>query len=352
MGLENRLHHFDGPQHFFHCLPVEDLSEFNSLNLRQWETQAGPKTFVERFLIEGVGFFPDKMIIPRSIVEVTDIPRIKQLLEEGIDQKYSMGVRTISEKPTLFGNKLPWDMEINTPEKINMFISATLPLWQDYSKNNGLTINQLIIMKNLPEIGTKHSDKNQFVARLRWDSMSDRSNELTPYQLTLEMVSGTNQLRGLDTCMEDTQVNQSVLFRYQAKYSPTRYFLGGTVTIGTKYFIELQTEAKKILIENQFMLPDSVRATLRSEELPYIDTLLTFLREAAVDPNIQLLERFEFFSSIGLSAVEIQGYTNKADKNYARIYGLRGHKDETKTGLDQFTKNIEELSTRNLLKSF
>lgn len=343
MGPEQKARLSVDTRNCFHCLPVEDLPEFNEINKLQYGPQSGPKTLIERFLVEDAGFFPNKLITPRTIVEANDVKKIQHLLEEGIRQHYSMGIRTISDGWTFHGNKLPWEMEIDSPEKIAKFFTATLPLWKDYYKTNGLTINQLILMKNLPEIGTKHSNENQFVARLTWNDMR-YSQEEKPDQLILEMVSGTNQLRGLDVCLEDEQVHREEIFRYIATFSAAKFLQGGTVTMGTNYFVESHMTPQTYPIEQQFALPDFVRTMVQPDRLAYVDTLFTFLHNATFDPTTKLLDRLDFLAKNGLNSIEIQGYAKKQDKNYARIYGLRGPKDETETGLQPDTQNIEEVS--------
>ena len=337
MGSPETAKNIYTPGNFFHCIPVGELAEFNTLNNVEWEKRAfGPKAFVERFLIEGAGFFPDNLITPRTIVEANDIHSIRQLLQEGINQKYAMGVRTISDQQIFSGNRLPWEMEINTPEKIDMFIHGLLPIWQNDSENKGLKINQLILMKNLPEIGTKKSNEHQFVARLRWETI-EQTTEIVPYQLVLEMISGTNKLRDLDLCMEDKQINKEELFRYIGRYTPTRAFLDANIQIGTNYFTEQISNPGLFELTEGFTFPQSQRTRIQPDHMRYIDTLLSFLHKAAVDPNTKLLERLDFFSSMGLSSIEIQGYADQ-HKNIARIYGLRGPKDETETGLKPYVR--------------
>ena len=84
-------------------------------------------------------------------------------------------------------------------------------------------------------------------------------------------------------------------------------------------------------------------AELKPEKISYIHTIFNFLHTAINDPTIQLLKRMDFLASIGLSEIEIQGYNNdQTDVHYARIYGLRGVKDETHTGLTSFIRNAEK----------
>jgi len=66
-----------------------------------------------------------------------------------------------------------------------------------------------------------------------------------------------------------------------------------------------------------------VAATMRS--------FFSFLQENINDPNIQLLKRFDFLASIGLTDIEFQGFNNHKWGVY--IYGLRGMYDETRLNI-------------------
>lgn len=338
MGFQETEQGAYTPGNFFHAIPVEDLPEFNEINSKNWEERSfGPKTKAERFLVSEAGFFPDKLVTTRSIIPIDDVDLIHDLLHEGIENHYSMGIRTVADKAILFGNRLPWEMEVDSPGKIDLFLSETLPSWLAYSAGNDLTISQIILMNNLPEIGTKLPQRNQFVARMKMDAF-DESSRLGSPQFMLEMTNGTNKLRDLDKRMEDKNTNRKNIIRYEASYTPTRFFTGAHIQIGTNYFIDKPSEPQIFTLQKEFTFSDEQRALLRPDKITYIDTMFSFLNDAVSDPNIEFLKRLSFLSSIGLPAVEIQGYSDIRKKtHYARIYGLRGPNDETNTGLQTFS---------------
>lgn len=288
------------------CIPAEELPGYLSSIQKEWDKKptCGPKTNVERFLANGVEFFPDRLIIPRVITEADDTEAIQTALMVGIETNHSMGIRTIADRPIFSGAKLPWDLGIDTADKAQTFLQTTLPTWRTDAALNNYHIGQLILMSNPPEIGTKEERPNQFVFRLSWDVFSSlnclESNSL------LEMTIGTNRLRALDRRMEqgDDQV-----VRFQSFYRQTG-FLGSTdLAIGSAY----QGNPK------------------------YIDTIMSVLNtleNQIEDPIVQLLRRLDFFADLGLNIVEFQGYVDeKTNRRNMYIYGLRGTNDDTQTGL-------------------
>ncbi len=339
--IEQRPYYQEGKHAFFHCVPIEDLAERNKLSRLFWEKiSVAPKIGVERFLLES-DFFPESLITTRSIVPINDVAQISELLHKGVENKFSMGVRTVSEKHILFGNKLPYVMEIDSSEKIDMFINQTIPQWRYEYSHSELNIRHIILMNNLPEIGTINSSPYHFVARISFNESSTSS--LDPTQLILEMVTGTNKLRELDSQMEKKHENMHDVVRYQEYYSPTRYFCGANIQIGINYFQKKFSHPSIFQIDKPFSLSPQVSAELKPEKISYIHTIFNFLHTAINDPTIQLLKRMDFLASIGLSEIEIQGYNNdQTDVHYARIYGLRGVKDETHTGLTSFIRNAEK----------
>lgn len=330
-------------QRFFHCIPIEDLAERNEQSRLFWEARsAAPKIGVERFLLES-DFFPEHLITTRSIVPIDDVSHISELLHQGIKNKFSMGVRTTSEHHTLFGNKLPYIMEIDSADKINTFITHTVPQWRHEDPYRNMDIHHIILMNNLPEIGTVDPSPHQFVARVRLDNPS-MLQTIQPIHLILEMVTGTNKLRELDSQMEKRNTNMHDVIRYQAVYSLTRIFSGANIQIGVNYLKKELSNPEIFQMDRPFFLSPQLKDALKPEKITYIQTIFNFLSTAINDPNIQLLKRMDFLSSIGLSEIEIQGY-NDDQKNihFARIYGLRGIDDETKTGWVSLVKNRENL---------
>jgi len=72
------------------------------------------------------------------------------------------------------------------------------------------------------------------------------------------------------------------------------------------------------------------------EDMGTIMHVVNFVNGLMKDPKIQLRRRMDFFAGLGLHILEFQGYTDEyTGKNHIYIYGLRGDKDETATGLRQ-----------------
>jgi len=305
-----------------HVDPYE-LPLYISAIQKEWETiPCGPKGEIERFLERGAGFFPDRLLIPRMIVQTNEIESIRNGLVEGVTQNASMGVRAIADRKLFGGEKLPWDMEITTIEKVNNFIKETLPQWKYAALKNRYTISQLILMYNPPEIGTKATLTNQFVARVQkddiippWSKINNAvTNEILWSRVLMEMVTGTNMLRDMDRFLNES--NTDVL-RVQYSYGPTGVLKNHSTQIGLEKF---------------------EKETMSSIHLPNISGEHKDLTPSAIakndniirDPDFQ--KRLNFFSSIGLNAIEFQGYRDTMSglvKIY--IYGIRGPNDEATT---------------------
>ena len=333
MGLPDNEQNIYTSGNFFHVLPVESMIDFNPLSSRE------PKLGVERILTEETGFFPDSIITTRNIVPIADICTVKKILLEGIDKKFSMGVRSVANIQTQ-QYRLPWDMEITTEEKVEKFIHQTLPEWMNITQEKDRDITHLILMNNLPEIGTKKSNKYQFVARLRWDTYDNSLNT----QLMLEMAVKTNKLRSLDDQMDKGHDN---LIRYMSTYSPTHNCLDATLYIGAEnlYSSHMNT-SQKFSLHSPFVVSEYSQSIMKPEARDAVTTMFGFLREASTNPSIQLFDRLANVSSMGLSDTEYQGYANGKTNNYIiRMYGLRGVKDETNSGqqpriFDHYPHNI------------
>lgn len=283
---------------------VEELRPYLSSINEEWiKTPCNPKTRVEKFLLPGAGFFPDNLIIPRSIVSASDTNIIGRNLYEGIEGNYSMGIRSVADRPIFGGGKLNWDLEIDTNEKVADFLKNTLPAWKASALSNNYKIEQLIIMNNPREIGTRIEHSHQFVARVAWSNYSSL-RPLGP-QLIMEMAMGTNNLRVLDRKME---IEKGATIRYTCKYKETGYLEQAGLQIGGE-------------------VPDSA---IKDIILPVISQITDLIK----DPNVRFLDRLEFFAGVGLDMVEFQGFIDKKTGLVKMfIYGLRGNNDETVTGL-------------------
>jgi len=286
------------------CVSIEELDSYLlAINCEWCRTNYGPKASVERFLIPGAGFLPDRIVIPRSIIGINDIEVIQKKLYEGIESGYSMGIRTIADKAIFGGGKLDWVLQIDSEEKADNFLEETLTKWQINARKNNYNISQLVLMNNLPEIGTTYEQPNQFVLRVAWNncgySISLRS------QLLIEMALETNNLRKLDQKMEEGDCNT---VRYQCIYKETGFLDYVDTQIGKNI-----TDLKHI---------KTVHSAISQ---------LNFLIK---DPEIQFIKRLDFFSRIGLNTIEFQGCIFEGlEPIEMLVYGLRGTNDETLTGL-------------------
>ena len=134
------------------------------------------------------------------------------------------------------------------------------------------------------------------------------------------MVTGTNKLRELDSQMEKRNTNMHDVIRYQAVYSLTRIFSGANIQIGVNYLKKELSNPEIFQMDRPFFLSPQLKDALKPEKITYIQTIFNFLSTAINDPNIQLLKRMDFLSSIGLSEIEIQGY-NDDQKNIHYFVG-------------------------------
>jgi len=281
----------------------EELHSYLSVMNNEWaRTQLGPKAKVESFLVPGAGFFPDRLVVPRSIVSADTIDIIRKKLYEGVSHGYSMGIRTVANRPIFGGGKLDWDLQIDTRNKVSNFLKNTLPKWQVNASLNNYKITQLILMDNLPEMGTKNKRSHQFVFRVAWDNYNSLYS--LGSRLLMEMTTGTNKLRELDQKMENGNDN---IIRYQCLYRVTGFL-----------------EKTELQIGNNITDPMDTKIVL---------SVVSQLNSLIKDPGIQFLKRLDFFASLGLNIVEFQGYFyERTGVTKMLIYGLRGTNDETNTG--------------------
>jgi hypothetical protein len=299
-------------QKYFHTVDPDELYEYIAGIQKEWKKiQCGPKGEAERFLERGAGFFPNRLLIPRAILQMNDIENIRRELLQGVTQNYSMGIRTIADRKLLGGEKLPWDMEITTKNKVNNFIGHTLLEWKKAATENNYTISQLILMFNPQEIGTRTELPNQFVARVQRDNFL--SSE-AGFRVLVEIMTDTNQLRSMDRFYNESNNN---VIRSQYIYTPTGFLWKTEIQIGI----------------DQFEIPKG--QPLSSAPLTNIDPEKRGIAVAALSQmdsvvkNLDFQKRLDFFTDIGFNAIEFQGYTNlKTGETNTFIYGLRGPKDE------------------------
>jgi len=311
------------------CVDIGELADNLFFLERKWsETSCGPKAKVDRFFIPGTGFFPDKLVILRSILAIDNTEGIEKNLFEGLSQGASMGVRSISDRPIFSGAKLDWDLEIDSPEKVRIFLDKTLPKWKNNARANNYKISQLIIMNNPPEIGTKDEHANQFVLRARWDSFNLLNN--LGSQLLVEMTIGTNRLRELDKRMEK---GEGDIIRYQCLYRQTGFLEQTELQVGSSYVENTSSEPNRNFITSK-PISSLDLSKINLGDARTIQSVLFQLDALIKDQTIRLLKRLDFFASIGLNIVEFQGYIDsKTGLRKMFIYGLRGRCDETMTGL-------------------
>lgn len=302
-----------------------ELIDYTQAIQKEWATKpCGPKGEVERFFERGAGFFPNRLLIPRMIVQTVDTEEVRNGLLKGIAQNCSMGVRAVAEKKLFGGEKLPWDMEITTENKVQNFFEETLPKWRRVSAANSYIISQLILMYNPPEIGTRAELPNQFVARVQKDDIIpqwfEKNNTVTNQtawsRVLTEMTTGTNKLRGMDRFFNEG--NEGVL-QMQYVYGPTNILRSKTTQVGSQQF---DTKTKALF---HLELPD-----LSNEQRELSLGAMTKIDDIISDPDFQ--QRLNFFSSIGLNAIEFQGYRDtETGIVRAFIYGIRGPNDEATT---------------------
>lgn len=324
-----------------HCVPPRDLPEYYDSVLRFWEEkQIGPKIKAELLLLKDAGFLPNHCITTRSITPIEDEERIEQLLQDGVNHGFAMGIRSIANRPSV-GDTLPWEMEIDSPVKINKFLHHTLPNWIHHNDNSNFKITHLICMDNLSEIGTKRPNPHQFVARLDASSLSEELTFITqdvegkqipkkvPFgstRLLMEMTVGTNQLRDLDQRF-NTSREQTI--SYLAYFSPLSHaFIGATITVGNEFL----TNPSNIDRQQIYVLPLPFILSISSQILPQarrsIETVFSHLQTMVREP-ISLIQRMDSLQSVsGLNLIEFQGYADET-KRIMRAYGLRGVGDET-----------------------
>lgn len=310
---------------------VEELPPYLISMEKEWlKTQCGPKGKVDRFLVHGAGFFPDKLVIPRSILPIDDLKGIEKNLYEGVSTGHAIGIRSISDKPIFSGAKLDWVLEIDSVDKVRNFLKNTLPHWKINADTNNYKLVQLILMNNPREIGTKEEHPNQFVFRVKWDNFS--SLNYLGSQLLMEMTIGTNRLRELDKRMEKGNEN---LIRYQCLYHPTGFLEKRELQIGSAYLNEKSLNnqpSRKHIVNKPISSLELSEVILKDAET--IKSALIQLDGFIKDPAIKFIKRLDFFASLGLNIVEFQGYADeKSGISKMFIYGLRGQNDETMTGL-------------------
>ncbi len=310
----NIKEHKISPQSF-HVEPHEFPNYIQALKKEWANIPCGPKGEVERFLERGAGFFPDRLLIPRVILQTNDIESIRNGLLEGVSQNCSMGVRSVADKKLFGGEKLPWVMEIISENQVNDFLDRTLELWKQAAAENNYSIGQLILMFNPPEIGTRRALPNQFVARVQKDNFL---TDTVWSRVLVEMKTGTNQLRGLDRSYD---VSNDNVLRLEYLYGPTRFLREKTIQIGKKHFDD------KAFSHIRLRHLDKKKRNLLLSALMKIDEIIT---------KSDLPKRLDFFAGFGLNAIEFQGYVDHAGDARALIYGLRGYGDETCTGLDAY----------------
>jgi hypothetical protein len=311
------------------CVNAEELPDFFLQKKKEWtKTPCGPKAEVERFLESGVGFFPDRLVILRSIVCADEVDTIEKKLYEGVINNYSMGIRVVADRPIFSGTKLNWDLEIDTNDKINNFLHNTLPRWQTDAALDNYRIVQLILMNNPPNAGTKVERPNQFVFRIRWDDFSSLNSLAS--QLLLEMVIGTNRLRELDRRMEDGSKN---VIRYECLYKPTRFLEKTELQVGSSYLKDGPSKQENGNLTINGPLTQIKLDGVDETSAKTILAVLSQINNLITDPNVQFLKRLEFFAGLGLNIVEFQGYIDETGTRKMYIYGLRGNNDDTKTGL-------------------
>lgn len=287
------------------CISTEELHLYLEDMGSEWtKTSLDPKVKVERFLLPGAGFFPDRLVIPRSITSINDIDVVERNLYEGVKHGYSMGIRSVADRPIFGGGKLDWVLQIDTDNKVNDFLINTLPKWKVNADSNNYKIDQLILMNNLPEIGTINERPNQFVFRVAWNNCNSLSSLKS--ELLMEMAMGTSRLRVLDQKMEESNCNT---IRYQCLYRETGFL-----------------EKTELKIGKNIVSPTDTNT---------IFSVISQLNCLITDPEVELIKRLDFFAELGLNTVEFQGYSSEDNtETKMLIYGLRGVNDETLTGLN------------------
>lgn len=335
--MTNAIEHLDGSVlRSLSCVPADELPQYYASlgpELEQWSHS--PKARVERLLVEGAGIFPDKLVIPRAIISASDLDAVGAYLADGIAARYSMGVRVVADRPLFGGARLPWAIGIDCEEKAGDFLAATLPGWRNKAQKDNYGISHLILMKNLPKLGTIEERPDQFVLRAQWNPFSE--GVLAQSRFLMEMAIGTNRLRTLDRRMDRGTAHT---IRFNGMFSPARAPKGAELGIGSWYLCSEGGEDECHVLKGP-----AGPLSLQNVDEKYagiIHTVLGKISAMIIDPDIELLKRMDSLSDIGLNIIEFQGYTGPGPLNARMlIYGLRGSKDETATGLHTLISRSE-----------
>jgi len=284
------------------------------------------KRLIESLLDPKSHIFPGSLLIPRELIDISNGTLIEEKLLAGVQEGCWMGVRSIFSKDRSELGETPWVMDLNSPDKVNCFVTYTLPIWIEQNQY----LEALSLMFN-PRGISQFDRSDLFVARL----------QVGTEESILEIGMGTNQLRVLNTSSMESKTILKIHSSHTGVPESIEITMGkDTTTIGKETRKEIKNITPDLLhipIKKTYSGKPEERASqdmyksiveqiqeLQPHNCQFLLSLLHIISENNLVPIMRVLDE-----ELQLNALEFQGVLmSDGIEPDIVIYGLQGDGDE------------------------
>lgn len=293
------------------------IHQFSRVAMKFWEST---KAKTEGFFTPSCGVFPESTILSRDIISINDKTALEKSLKEALEKGFHLGVRSCFS-PQI--DESPWIMELDSEKSIKDFLENKYEDWKELPN-----ITELIVMRNMPDLGNDEEKDNHFVFRIG-ERQSDKFKGTY-----IEARLGTSQLRDIES---DTSRNDMIIINMKS-FEEFSINIGGSYT---RDGLELDYD----FIENDW--EDMYQDLVEIVEEKHLKTIISMLKEIKYllrDPHLLLKRKLQAFSDFGLEYSEWQGrVSEQRNIKWMKIYGFKGSKDDTYWESAFFEKKINSV---------